>query len=415
MRIGRIGPIGPIGSTQMPSESPRVVITGMGAIAPNGNTVAEFWAGLAAGRCALGPITHFDASPFRNANGGEVKGFPLADPEASRAKAYALAAVEQAIADARLEGNDLQGAGIVLATNFGGCEQGERFLAAQIRGEEPDPRWFAEFAFQAAAAEAGRRWQLRGPMAVLSLSCASGVAAIGYAVDLIREGRVARVIAGGYDELALMSYSGLSAMRAITPETIRPFDKNRAGTMFSEGSGIVVVESLESAQARGATIHAEVLGHAMNNDAFHMTAPDTSGKGIIAVIQGALDDAGVKPEDVQHVNAHGTGTQYNDKIETAAIKAVFNAHAYGLAITANKSMIGHTCGAAGTLESICTIKTLQTGLVPPTIHYETPDPECDLDCVPNVARQCDVRVALCNAYGIGGTNSAIVLARYEGK
>jgi len=393
---------------------PRIVITGLGAIAPNGNSVAEFWAGLCAGRDALGPITHFDATPFRNPNGGEVKNFTMPDPAASRARAYALAAIEQAIADARLDAEALSAAGIVLATNFGGCEHGERFLAARIRREAPDPAWLAEFDFHAAAVAAVRRWGLRGPSATLSLSCASGVAAIGYAADLIGEGRCQRAIAGGYDELALMSYSGLSALRAITPETIRPFDKNRQGTMFAEGAGIVVVESLESALARGATIHAEVLGHAMNNDAFHMTAPDTSGKGIIAVIRGALEDAGVKPSDVQHVNAHGTGTPYNDKIETAAIKAVFNAHAYKLAITANKSMIGHTCGAAGTLESIATIKTLQTGIVPPTIHYETPDPECDLDYVPNVARRCDVRLALCNAYGIGGTNSAIVLARWEG-
>lgn len=399
----------------MPYHTPRLVITGLGAIAPNGNSVAEFWEGLVAGSCALGPITHFDASPFRNANGGEVKNFPLTDPEASRAKAYALAAIEQALSDAKLEGDALRAAGIVLSTNFGGCEHGEKLLAARHRGEAPNPRWLAEFDFSAAVREAAQRWGLRGPSATLSLSCASGVAAIGYAADLIREGRCQRAIAGGYDELALMSYAGLSALRAITPEIIRPFDKNRQGTMFSEGAGVVVVESLESAQARGAAIHAEVLGHAMNNDAFHMTAPDTSGRGIIAVMRGALDDARVKPEDVQHVNAHGTGTPYNDKIETAAIKAVFNAHAYKLAITANKSMIGHTCGAAGTLESIATIKTLQTGIVPPTIHYETPDPECDLDYVPNHARRCDVRVALCNAYGIGGTNAAIVLARWEGR
>ena len=283
------------------------------------------------------------------------------------------------------------------------------------KGEAPDPRAFAEFSFQAAAREAAERLALRGPMATLSLSCASGVAAIGYAVDLIRERRVERMIAGGYDELSRMSYSGLSALRAITPEIIRPFDKNRNGTMFAEGAGVVIVESLDAALRRGVRIHAEVLGHAMNNDAFHMTAPDQTGKGIVGVMQLAINDAAVLPGDIQHINAHGTGTVYNDKIETAAIKAVFNAHARKLAITASKSMIGHTCGAAGTLESICTIKTLQTGIVPPTIHYETPDPECDLDYVPNHARQCDVRIALCNAYGIGGTNSAIVLARYEGK
>jgi len=386
----------------------------MGAIAPNGNSVEEFWEALCAGHYAMAPITRFDASPFRNPCGGEVKNFEVPSPETSRAAAYALAAIQQAIDDAALAGEALRGAGLVLATNFGGCDHGERFLAARIRGEQPDPQWFDEFSFQAPASRAVERWGFRGPMAVLSLSCASGVAAIGYAVDLIRDGRAERVIAGGEDELSRMSYSGLSALRAITPDIVRPFDKNRNGTMFSEGAGVLVVESLESALARGAAIHAEVLGHAMNNDAFHMTAPDKSGKGITAVMQVALDDAGVRPIDVQHINAHGTGTVYNDKIETAAIKSVFGDHAYKLTVTANKSMIGHTCGAAGTLETICTIRTIQTGMVPPTIHYETPDPECDLDYVPNQARQREVRTALCNSYGIGGTNAAIVLRCYEG-
>jgi len=344
-----------------------------------------------------------------------VKGFDLPTPNASRAKAYALAAIGEAIADARLEGDTLRAAGIVLATNFGGCDHGEKFLAARVQGETPDARDFAEFSFQAAAREAAELLALRGPMATLSLSCASGVAAIGYAVDLVREGRVERMIAGGHDELSRMSYSGLSALRAVTPEIIRPFDKNRNGTMFAEGAGVVVIESLDSALRRGAAVHAEVLGHAMNNDAFHMTAPDQTGRGIVGVMQLAINDAAVLPGDIRHINAHGTGTLYNDKIETAAIKSVFGRYARKLTVTANKSMIGHTCGAAGTLESICTIKTLQTGIVPPTIHLETRDPECNLDYVPGEARKCDLRVALCNAYGIGGTNSAIVLARYEGE
>ena len=396
------------------SSAPRIVITGMGALAPNGNCVDEFWEALCAGRDAVGPITRFDASPFRSQLGGQVRNCEPADGETSRAAAYALAAIGQAVADARMPDELLRDAGLVLATNFGGCDHGERFVAARLQGEDPDARWLAAYDFNAATRLAIERWGFRGPTAVLSLSCASGVAAIGYATDLIRAGRCERVVAGGYDELSRMSFSGLSALRAMTPEIIRPFDKNRKGTIFSEGAGVVVVESLASARERGATIHAEVLGHAMNNDAFHMTAPDKSGRGITAVIQAALDDAGVEPAEVQHVNAHGTGTQYNDKIETAAIKAAFGDHAHALTVAANKSMIGHTCGAAGTLESICTIRTIQAGIVPPTIHYETPDPDCDLDYVPNEARHTEVHTALCNAYGIGGTNSAVVLRRYEG-
>ena len=395
-------------------STPRIAITGMGAISPAGNSVEALWAGVSAGRDAIAPITRFDASPFRSDLGGEVKGFELPPGEPSRANAYALAAIEQAVADAGLDGEALAGAGLVLATNFGGCAHGERFLAARLGGEDPDPEWLGRYDFCAALRQAIERWGLRGPAGVLSLSCASGVGAIGYAMDLVRAGRCDVAVAGGYDELSRMSYSGLSAMRAVTPEIIRPFDKNRKGTLFSEGAGIVVVEALDAARARGATIHAEVLGHAMNNDAFHMTAPDKTGVGITAVIRTALQDAGVEPRDVQHVNAHGTGTQYNDKIETAAIKAVLGDHAHAITVTANKSMIGHTCGAAGTLESICTIRTMQTGIVPPTIRYETPDPDCDLDYVPNEPRRADVRTALCNAYGIGGSNAAIVLRRYEG-
>ncbi|MFW6164278.1 MAG: beta-ketoacyl-[acyl-carrier-protein] synthase family protein [Planctomycetota bacterium] len=397
------------------TDSSRIVITGMGAISPAGNSVAAFWESLSQGRDCLAPITRFDASPFRNGLAGEVREFALPDPEASRANAFALAAMEQAIADADLDGEALADGGLALATNFGGCDHGERFFAARLEGEDPDPRWLRQYDFAAALRQAIERWGFRGPAAGLSLSCASGVGAIGLAMDWIRAGRCVRAVAGGYDELSRMSYSGLSAMRAITSEVIRPFDKNRKGTLFAEGAGAVVVETLDAARERGAAVHAEVLGHAMNNDAFHMTAPDTSGTGITAVIRTALADGGVRPEDVDHVNAHGTGTQYNDKIETAAIKAVLGDRARQVTVTANKSMIGHTCGAAGTLESICTVRTLQTGLIPPTIRYETPDPECDLDYVPNEPRQGDVRTALCNAYGIGGTNAAIVLRRWEGE
>jgi len=393
--------------------TPRIVITGMGAVCPAGHSVAALWQALSTGRDCLAPITRFDASPYRNSLAGEVRDFPVPDG-VPRATAYALAAMEQAIADAGLDAELLRAAGLSLATNFGGMGGAERFLCARHRGEAPEAVWFDASSFHDAARRAAARWDIGGPACTLSLSCASGVAAIGQAADLVAAGRCSVVVAGGCDELAELWYSGLSALHAITPDIIRPFDLNRKGTLFAEGAGMVIVEALDHALQRGATIHAEVLGHAMNNDAFHMTAPDQSGRGITAVIQAALDDARVAPADVQHVNAHGTGTAYNDKIETAAIKSVFGVHAGRLTATANKSMMGHTCGAAGVLESICTICTLQHGIVPPTIRYETPDPECDLDVVPNEPRRQAVHTALCNAYGIGGTNSAIVLRRYEG-
>ena len=232
-------------------------------------------------------------------------------------------------------------------------------------------------------------------------------------MDQIRLGRADAMVAGGYDELALFSYGGLCALRAVTPEVIRPFDKRRKGTIFSEGAGVVVVEALESAEQRGATIHAEVPGHAMNNDAFHMTAPDRKGRGIQAVMQAALADAVVSPDEIDHISAHGTGTLYNDKIETACIKAVFGDDAYDIPVVSVKSEMGHTMGAAGTLEVICSILTIRHQRVPPTINLEEPDPECDLDYVPGESRAHDVRTVLCNSYGIGGTNAAIVIRSLE--
>ena len=397
----------------------QVVVTGLGAVSPVGIGVDAFWQSLCAGRSGIAPVTRFDASSFRNNLVGEVKDF---DPAAlgdgagrlSRCHQYALAAVLEAARAADLPPEQLARTGLCGGTNFGSLEWGQRHLAAPFTGEAEDPAWWEQFRFAAGAELIASTLGLGGPAALLSLSCASGVAGMGYAADAIRWGKAPAMIAVGYDELSLYCYSGLSALRAITPDIIKPFDKNRKGTIFAEGAGALVLEAEAPARQRGAKIYARVLGHAMNNDAFHMTAPDKAGVGITAVMRTALTDAGVEPGEIDHVNAHGTGTQYNDKIETAAIKAVLGDHAREITVTANKSMMGHTCGAAGTLESICTIHTLQTGLIPPTIRYETPDPECDLDYVPNEPRHADVRTALCNAYGIGGTNAAIVLRRYAG-
>ncbi|NQT18993.1 MAG: beta-ketoacyl-[acyl-carrier-protein] synthase family protein, partial [Planctomycetes bacterium] len=254
---------------------------------------------------------------------------------------------------------------------------------------------------------------LAGPRINISLSCASGVAAIGYAVDLIRSGRARAAIACGYDELSFYAYSGLSALRAITPEIIRPFDKNRKGTIFSEGAGALVLEAIEPACERGADIYATVLGHAMNNDAYHMTAPDKSGRGIISVMKNALADAGADTDEVDHVNAHGTGTPFNDKTETTAVKEIFGERAYQIPITSMKSMMGHCMGASGALETIGAALTARDGIIPPTVNLETPDPECDLDYVPGEARRMSVRTVLCNSYGFGGTNAALVLRRWR--
>jgi 3-oxoacyl-[acyl-carrier-protein] synthase II len=383
----------------------------MGAISPVGHDVETFWDNLSNGRSGLADITRFNTTDTRNSLGGEVKNW-VPPPEwasHSRAVQYALGASKQAIEDAGLNGGPR--VGCCLSTNFGGTEMGEAFFRSLAGESEVRAEDFSGISFSRATDLVAKEFALSGPQTSISLSCASGVAALGFAMDQIRLGRADAMLAGGYDELALFSYAGLCALRAVTPDTIRPFDKRRKGTIFSEGSGVVVLESLESAEARRATIHAEVLGHAMNNDAFHMTAPDKEGHGIHAVMASALQDAGIHRDEIDHINAHGTGTPYNDRIETACIKHVFGDRASEIPVVSVKSEMGHTMGAAGTLEVICAVKTIQAQLLPPTINLEEPDPDCDLDYVPGVPRPYEIRTVLSNSYGIGGTNAAVILQK----
>jgi len=395
---------------------PEVAITGLGVVSPLANDVHTFWESLCAGACGIAPITRFDASPFRNNTGGEVKGFEPAASDAALARAYQYAAraVRDAWQDSGLTGSaDLLGAGIITATNFGAAELGQNLCETTI-GRKPQiprgaPQWQMNWITNRLAQELG----LPGPRATISLSCTSGVAAIGAAADLIRCGRARAVIACGYDELSFYAFSGLSALRAMTPEVIRPFDKNRKGTIFSEGAGALVLEEKKSACDRGARIYATVLGHAMNNDAYHMTAPDKSGRGIISVMKNALADAHTDPGEIDHINAHGTGTRFNDKTETTAIKEIFGERARSIPVNSMKSMMGHCMGAAGALEAIGAALTARNGVIPPTVNLETADPECDLDYVPGRAREAEVKTLLCNSYGFGGTNAALVLRRWD--
>lgn len=385
----------------------------MGAVSSMGDGVGALWDGLKSGRSGIRKITLFDASPYRNELGGPVDGYDP-DPADPRALRFLDAAAAEAVADAGLAANgpfDPERAAIVLGTNFGGMSAAERMMVPGSAGL-PD-EGLSAYSFGAAADRVAARTGFAGPRTVLSLACASGAAALGQAMDLIRLDRADVVLAGGFDELSEFCYAGLSALRAITPEIVRPFDKNRKGTLFGEGAGVFVVESADHAAARGAAAYVECIGRSLNNDAYHMTAPEKEGKGIAALMRSALDDAGIRREDVGHINCHGTGTPYNDVIETRAIKAVFGDHAKRLLLTANKSMIGHGQGASGALETISAIHTLREGIVPPTVNYQTPDPECDLDCCPNEPRETDVAVALSNSYGIGGTNACVVLKRWE--
>ncbi|WP_299284170.1 beta-ketoacyl-ACP synthase II [Thermoflexus sp.] len=409
----------------------RVVITGMGAITPLGNDVETFWRNVVAGRSGVGPITLFDASAMKTRIAAEVKGF---DPEAwfgrkearrmDRYAQFALAATQQALQDARLDPAhvDRERVGVILGTGIGG-------IGALVQGVEtlmtrgPDrispfmvPMMLADTAPGLIAIAYG----FRGPNMAVVTACASGTNAIGEAMHLIRRGDADVVIAGGAEAAILpVAVAAFNVMGAIStrneePERAsRPFDRTRDGFVMGEGAGILILERLEHARARGARIYAEVVGYGTSADAYHITAPLENGEGAALAMRRALADAGLSPRDIDYINAHGTSTPLNDKSETQAIKAVFGEAAYDVPISSTKSMIGHLLGAAGAVEAIVCIRAITDGVIPPTINYEHPDPECDLDYVPNVARRRPVRTAMSNSFGFGGHNACVIFRRYE--
>jgi len=409
----------------------RVVVTGMGAITPIGNDVETFWQNVVAGCSGMGPITLFDASAMKTRIAAEVKGF---DPEAwfgrkearrmDRYAQFALAATQQALQDARLDPAqvDRERVGVILGTGIGG-------IGAMVQGVEtlitrgPDrispltvPMMLADTAPGLIAIAYG----FRGLNMAVVTACASGANAIGEAMRLIRQGDADVVIAGGAEAAILpVAVAAFNAMGAIStrneePERAsRPFDRTRDGFVMGEGAGILILERLEHAQARGARVYAEVVGYGTSADAYHITAPPENGEGAALAMRRALADAGLSPRDIDYINAHGTSTPLNDRSETQAIKAVFGEAAYNVPISSTKSMIGHLLGAAGAVEAIVCIRAITDGVIPPTINYEHPDPECDLDYVPNGARRKPVRAAMSNSFGFGGHNACLIFQRYE--
>ena len=390
----------------------------MGVVSPLGNDVATFWRALCEGRSGIGTVTRFDVSGFPYQEAGEVSDFHLPDgvPETAEswdlATQFMVAAASQAVTDAGIARGPTD-VGVIVSTNFGGIAAGENIIAS-LAGQSPvSARIAAEYGFQTCADHVADCWKWTGPREALSLSCSSGTAALNRGADLIRTGHAQRVLTGGYDVLSRFCLSGLGALRTMTHDALRPFDKNRNGTIFSEGSGALFLESLSSARERNATIYAEVLGGATNNNAHHMTAPAKEGRGTAEVMAAALADAGCPATTIDHINTHGTGTKYNDITETQAIKTVFGAHASQIPITSIKSMTGHMMGAAGSVEAIASVLSIRNSVIPPTINFEEPDPECDLDCVTNTSRATDICRVLSNSAGIGGCNAAVILRKME--
>jgi len=411
----------------------RVVVTGLGGVTPVGIGADAIWESAMAGRSGIGPITLFDVSNQRCRIAGEVRGFqPERWMPAKHLKRmddfarYAVAAAVMAVEDARLEitAENSRRIGVLLGNNNGGARTIFRTVTA-FNAEGPDavsPFYITAITTSLGAGQVAIRLGVRGPNFTIGNACASGLNAIGEAWRYVREGTADAILAGGSDALIDPSeIAGFANSRAITcsfndaPEKAsRPFDRDRDGFVLSEGAVMLVVEALDHALARGARIYAEIVGYATGSEAFHIAAPLPNGLGAAACMQAALESAGLRPDDIDHINAHATSTPVGDVNETQGIKAVFGERAYAIPISATKSMTGHLIGASGALEALYVVKALETQMVPPTINLDHPDPECDLDYVPHVPRRVAMRHALTNSFGFGGANASGIFRRWEG-
>ncbi len=419
----------------MPSQErttdQRVVVTGMGALTPLGNSVDEYWKGLVDGRSGIEYIESFDASEFPCVVAGEVRGFDASDympakqvRRLARFSQLAVAAARQAIEDAGLdtETENRERIGVLLGNGIGSYpdteEQSRIFLE---RGwSKVSPIYMSKMLPNMAAANVAMALRLEGYNNTVITACAAGTQAIGDAADMIRAGRADVILSGGSESsICAQGLAAFCAMRALSQRkddphaASRPFDTDRDGFIPTEAAGILVLESLTHARARGARILAEVAGYGASSDAFDFVQPRDDGAGAARTMKWALEDAGIAPAGVSYINAHGTSTPLGDAAETTAIRRVFGDNAYTIPISSTKSMIGHALGAAGGVEAIAVVKSIQTGVVHPTINLQTPDPACDLDYVPNEARDADVRVALSNSFGFGGQNACVVFTRVE--
>ncbi len=412
-------------------EKRRVVITGIGTVTPVGNTKDEFWNSMCEGKSGGGQVSYFDAAEFNSHIDAEVKNF---DPTVSigrkelkrmdRFVQFAVCASQMASVDSGLEldKEDVTRIGVLVGTGIGGLhvveEQQKKYL-------EHGPKKISPFLIpmlivNMAPGQISINLGLKGPNSCVTTACATGGHSIGDAFKIIARGDAEAMFAGGTEScITPLGFGGFCALKALTTrnddpvKASRPFDKNRDGFLMGEGAGIVVLEELEHAKARGAEIYAEIVGYGMSGDAYHMTAPDPTAEGAARCMQVALDDGGINIEEVSYINAHGTSTPMNDRVETLAIKTTFGDYAKKVAISSTKSMTGHLLGAAGGIECAAAALAIKYGVIPPTINYETPDPDCDLDYVPNTARKQEVKVAISNSLGFGGHNVTLVLKKYE--
>lgn len=410
----------------------RVAVTGLGLVCPLGNTVEESWEMAVNGRSGIGLISKFDTTEFKVKIGGEVRGLNPTDwIPAKMAKRldpfchYALVASVQAARDADLELSDQESprAGVILGSGFGGMktieEQHTKLL--QMGPSRMSPFFIPTVCVNMAAGLIAILHKAKGPNTCMATACAAGNHSIGEAFRLIQRGDMDIGFCGGVEAVIRPSgLAGFASMKAISsrndePERAsRPFDAERDGFVMGEGGGVLILEEMERAKKRGVRIYGEIVGYGLSGDGYHMTAPDPEGGGMARCMEMAVKDAGIRPDEIDYINAHGTSTPLNDATETKGIKQVFGDHAYKLAISSTKSMTGHVLGGAGGVEGVLTTLAVHHGIIPPTINYENPDPDCDLDYIPNQAKETKIKFAQSNAFGFGGTNASVIIKAYEG-
>ncbi len=406
-------------------KRPRAAVTGLGIVASIGQDGPTFWKNLMEGVCGIRPITLFDPTAYRAKKAAEVEGFkPHRHFSASQLKRMSrcdqlgMKAVREALSDSGLDFLDLnkedrERVGIFVGGGAGGIFSAEKYRREMFRigWRKATPTLLLPFSTCTITDAIAAEYQILGPRATIATACSSSATAIGCGLDAIRSGEVDVAIVGGSESLSEVTFGGFNSLRSVDEEYCRPFDLNRKGLSLGEGAAFLILEEAEHARRRGAKIHAGLWGYGLSGDGQHMTAPDPEGRGAARAMQEALGDAGVGGTEVDYINAHGTATPANDAAETKAIKALFGARAGNIPVSSSKSMIGHCLGAAGALEAVITVLAVQEDRIPPTIHYQTPDPQCDLDVVPNLARNATVNIALSNSFAFGGNNTALVFGK----
>ena len=384
----------------------RVVVTGLGVICPTAKNIPSFAEALKNGKQGISKVEAIDASLLRVNIAGEIKGFQNS-PDIDRVTGLALVSAEEAWNMSGISAEEQLG--VIWGTSGGGALSFEKYIKTGEKDESLKSRLSAHTTAELIA----KKYKAKGKVLTISTACASSANAIGYAFDQIRYGLASIMIAGGSDTINISTYAGFHALRSLDPECCRPFDRERQGLVVGEGAGALILESLDRAVERGAKIYAEIVGCGFSADAYHETSPDPQGRGAALAIKRAIDDAGIKENGIDYIKAHGTGTPLNDKMETLAIKTVFGKRAYQIPVSSTKSMIGHLMGACGVVEGIAVVLAINHSFIPPTVNYKTPDPDCDLDYVPNRSRNIKINVALLNSFAFGGNNVSLVFKKHE--